>query len=289
MDQPLEQADVEITVKMTSISVEKPKAKVETEPIDVSKVVPPLDLDFVSSAVADSLSPRSDKSGGSSPTAMYKTTIGVPKQPHAQPVTVAKQPEQLGHVAKQPETKVPVSEPETIQSEKVKSEETTNKKPDSAITVANQPEHLGHVSKQSETNVPDSEPSEPETVSSENEKSKETSRPSLVPTPHIKPLSQIKPLSFNPKSLSQSSSKPVQYKTTISTLGVKPGLSSLGKLSTQKAPEHPIKRMETMPFEVSILKGILGIGIKTIMTPEGFVKVTEILPNGPVGREGNIK
>lgn len=118
-------------------------------------------------------------------------------------------------------------------------------------------------------------------------KEKDQDKPALAPTPQIKPLSHIKPLSFNPKSLSQTSSRSVQYKTTI---GVKPGLPTLSKpsSSSQKA-DHPIKRMETMPFEVSILKGILGIGIKTVMTPEGYVKVTEILPNGPVGREGNIK
>ena len=111
-----------------------------------------------------------------------------------------------------------------------------------------------------------------------------------APVSEVKQLSQIKPLSFNPKSLSKP--QPVQYKTTINTLGSKPGgISTLGRsslLSTQKA-EHPIKRMETMPFEVSILKGILGIGIKTKITPEGYVQITEILPSGPVGREGNIK
>lgn len=118
-------------------------------------------------------------------------------------------------------------------------------------------------------------------------KEKDQDKRVLAPTPQIKPLSHIKPLSFNPKSLSQTSSRSVQYKTTI---GVKPGLPTLSKpsASSQKA-DHPIKRMETMPFEVSILKGILGIGIKTVMTQEGYVKVTEILPNGPVGREGNIK
>lgn len=114
----------------------------------------------------------------------------------------------------------------------------------------------------------------------------------VIPISEVKKLSQIKPLSFNPKSLSVA--PPVQYKTTINNLGSKPsGISTqaLGRpslLHTQKA-EHPIKRMETMPFEVSILKGILGIGIKTKLTPEGFVQITEILPSGPVGREGNIK
>lgn len=123
------------------------------------------------------------------------------------------------------------------------------------------------------------------------EKDKTTAKPEkpvLATVPLSKPLSQIKPLSFNPKSLSQTGSRSVQYKTTISALGMKPG--GLSKpLAGSVKPDHPIKRMETMPFEVSILKGILGIGIKTTMTPEGYVKVAEILQNGPVGREGNIK
>lgn len=118
----------------------------------------------------------------------------------------------------------------------------------------------------------------------------DSTKKDITPVSGVKQLSQIKPLSFNPKSLSVA--RPVQYKTTINTLGSRPsGISTLGRsslLNTQKA-EHPIKRMETMPFEVSILKGILGIGIKTKMTPEGLVQITEILPSGPVGREGNIK
>ena len=120
--------------------------------------------------------------------------------------------------------------------------------------------------------------------------SKVDSSKGVPPAAEVKQLSQIKPLSFNPQSLTMP--RPVQYKTTINSLGSKPtGLSTLGRSSlhsTQKA-EHPIKRMETLPFEVSILKGILGIGIKTQMTSEGLVQVTEILPSGPVGREGNIK
>ena len=118
----------------------------------------------------------------------------------------------------------------------------------------------------------------------------DSSSKGVPPAAEVKQLSQIKPLSFNPQSLTMP--RPVQYKTTINSLGSKPtGLSTLGRSSlhsTQKA-EHPIKRMETLPFEVSILKGILGIGIKTQMTSEGLVQVTEILPSGPVGREGNIK
>jgi len=112
--------------------------------------------------------------------------------------------------------------------------------------------------------------------------------PQVKPTPQLKSLSQIKPLSFNPKSLSTTGPRSAQYKTTISTLGTKPTTLTRPLAGSQK-PDYPIKRMETLPFEVSILKGILGIGIKTQMTPEGHVQVIEILPNGPVGREGNIK
>ena len=113
-------------------------------------------------------------------------------------------------------------------------------------------------------------------------------KPALSAMPLSKPLSQIKPLSFNPKSLSQSGSRSVQYKTTISALGMKPGGLTMPMAGTVK-PDHPIKRMETLPFEVSVLKGIMGIGIKVQRSPDGYFKVTEILQNGPIGREGNIK
>lgn len=214
-------------VMRTSITVEKARPTAD-DTTKVSSVIPPLDLGGVTST--DSVSSDIGHVGSRSPTASYKTTIGVTKQPES-----VKQVEKVSYSAKQTTAKreEPVSDTKHI------------------------------------------EPSKPK-----DEKQK------VMPTPLTKPLSQIRPLSFNPKSLSQTGSRPVQYKTTISSLGMKSsGLSKPGSVK----PDHPIKRMETMPFEVSILKGILGIGIKTTMTPEGFVKVTEILPNGPVGREGNIK
>ena len=40
---------------------------------------------------------------------------------------------------------------------------------------------------------------------------------------------------------------------------------------------------------VSVLKGILGIGMKVATTPEGAVQVTEIQANGPIGKDGNVR
>ncbi|KAL3866671.1 hypothetical protein ACJMK2_043953 [Sinanodonta woodiana] len=123
---------------------------------------------------------------------------------------------------------------------------------------------------------------------------KETVGTTNAPLAHIKSLAQVKPLSFSLKSLSLS--RPVKYSTT---LNASPGL--IEKITSQSSSlshsgvvppaksEYPIKRMETMPFEISILKGILGIGMKVHVTQEGFVQVTEILLSGPVGREDNMK
>ncbi|KAK3586393.1 hypothetical protein CHS0354_030910 [Potamilus streckersoni] len=123
---------------------------------------------------------------------------------------------------------------------------------------------------------------------------KETVGPTNTPLTHIKSLAQVKPLSFSLKSLTLN--RPVKYNTTVNTgAGLLEKITSLSSPLSQSSvvtpakSEYPIKRMETMPFEISILKGILGIGIKVHVTPEGFVQVTEILPSGPVGREGNIK
>lgn len=245
------------TALKTVISVEKSNLDQDTQESkgseDKPRSVPPLDLTYVSGANTQSSPPN--QLNDNSP--VYKTTIGVlkpdPKLDRISPETKQKK---SADVAKSQIQTVP-----ELQTQNV-----VHKQPSVKSSVGNA---IEKIEKQLHT--------------------KQTENPKQAPVPVIRPLSQIKPLSFNPKSLSQTGSKPSQYKTSISTLGIKPSLSSLSKTSAHKEAEHPIKRMETMPFEVSILKGILGIGIKTTMTPEGYVKVTEILPNGPVGREGNIK
>ncbi|XP_071170763.1 uncharacterized protein [Mytilus edulis] len=100
----------------------------------------------------------------------------------------------------------------------------------------------------------------------------------------IKPLSTIKPLSFSTSSLNRPSAG--RYSTTINT-GSKPSL-----LSTIYSKTHAVAanvRTEDQEFLVSVMKGILGIGMKAEVRPEGYVQVTEIQSNGPVGKDGNIR
>lgn len=98
----------------------------------------------------------------------------------------------------------------------------------------------------------------------------------------IKPQSTVKPLSFNALSLN----RPTKYTTTINT-GSKPSLLSTIYSKTQ--PVSSSVRSEEESFLVSVMKGILGIGMKVEVQPEGYVQVTEIQPNGPVGKDGNIR
>lgn len=98
----------------------------------------------------------------------------------------------------------------------------------------------------------------------------------------IKPLSTVKPLSFNSLSLN----RPNRYTTTINT-GSKPSL-----LSTIYSKTHSVSsnvRSEEESFLVSVMKGILGIGMKVEVKPEGYVQVTEVQSSGPVGKDGNIR
>lgn len=98
----------------------------------------------------------------------------------------------------------------------------------------------------------------------------------------IKPLTAIKPLSFSSLSLN----RPNKYKSVIDT-GSKPSL-----LSTIYSKTHAISanvRSETEEFQVNVMKGILGIGMKVEVKPEGYVQVTEIQSSGPVGKDGNIR
>ncbi len=58
--------------------------------------------------------------------------------------------------------------------------------------------------------------------------------------------------------------------------------------SSQRPVKLTRKRSHNQPFQVEVLKGLLGLGIKVQVTPEGHVKVTEVTKSGPVGRNGNV-
>ena len=48
-------------------------------------------------------------------------------------------------------------------------------------------------------------------------------------------------------------------------------------------------RSEDKPFQVEVLKGIIGLGMTLKVDDQGFVKVTHIQNNSPIGRNGIIK
>lgn len=104
----------------------------------------------------------------------------------------------------------------------------------------------------------------------------------------MKPLSTIKPLSLSSKSLSLGKPK---YSTTINTGSGKPSLLSTlhGSALSSSSSAGKSSRSEEEPFNISVLKGILGLGIKVKVTEHGDAEVTEIQSSGPIAKDGNLK
>eukprot|EP00105_Crassostrea_gigas_P042246 XP_019926394.1 PREDICTED: uncharacterized protein LOC105336776 isoform X2 [Crassostrea gigas] len=98
----------------------------------------------------------------------------------------------------------------------------------------------------------------------------------------LKPLSSIKPIAVTSKTFSMG--RPGGLSTSLST-GRHSLLSTIHGTSTSTKST----RSEEEPFLVSVLKGILGVGMKVSTTPEGFVKVDEIQSSGPIAKDGNIR
>lgn len=98
----------------------------------------------------------------------------------------------------------------------------------------------------------------------------------------LKPLSSIRPVTVSAKTFSLG--KPASLSSSLSS-----GRISL--LSTIHGTSTSAKntRSEEEPFLVSVLKGILGLGMKVSLTPEGCVRVDEIQSSGPIAKDGNIR
>ena len=100
------------------------------------------------------------------------------------------------------------------------------------------------------------------------------------------------------RSLPDKPNKPpvIQSRTSQSANQNKPYKApTLKPLSsdTNSAPVPSVKvrnkRSETEPFQIEVLKGLLGLGIKVTVSAEGHTQVTEVEKTGPVGRNGNIR
>ncbi|XP_021346494.1 uncharacterized protein LOC110445929 isoform X3 [Mizuhopecten yessoensis] len=102
---------------------------------------------------------------------------------------------------------------------------------------------------------------------------------------NMKPLSSIKPL----KITTNFQPKPVKYSTTINT---RPSLLSTlhgSALTTTSMAGAKSSRSEDEPFQVNVLKGILGLGMKVKVTAEGYSQVTEVQLTGPIAKDKNIR
>jgi hypothetical protein len=109
---------------------------------------------------------------------------------------------------------------------------------------------------------------------------------------HAKPLSSQRSLLAPVKiGASLSLGKP-RLGSRLST-GSVPGIPSLGAAKFAAASASKVEygktRTDDAPFLVEVLKGIVGLGIKVKVNPEGHVEITEIQKNSPVDKNGNVK
>lgn len=103
--------------------------------------------------------------------------------------------------------------------------------------------------------------------------------PRLLPT--IKPLSSI-----TPHNLASGSSPPSTRSLRSPSTFLPSPIKSITLPTISKVTKN--KRSDSEPFQIEVLKGILGIGLDVDVN-ENFVRVKSIHPTGPVARNGNIK
>lgn len=184
--------------------------------------------------------------------------------------------------------------PQTVTVNSTKVQVKTNEKENVSSTLATDskdvPPSSSVASKATEESVSSSKPAEvspPSPFKSSIGITKPTSLLSTIRSQNpssatLKPLSSIKPIAVTSKTFSMG--RPGGLSTSLST-GRHSLLSTIHGTSTSTKST----RSEEEPFLVSVLKGILGVGMKVSTTPEGFVKVDEIQSSGPIAKDGNIR
>ncbi|KAK6180363.1 hypothetical protein SNE40_012532 [Patella caerulea] len=101
-----------------------------------------------------------------------------------------------------------------------------------------------------------------------------------------------KPLSLN---ISQTSPKKFSTSPHVTTIRTQPGSYSSIKTSltsfSSKTPkaDYPKRRTDDSPFQIDVLKGIAGLGIKLAVGKDGLAKVTNIQTTGPVAKNGQMR
>lgn len=252
---------------------EKPEAKEQGIHKNVIKVEAPVSLDAAIPEYVDTKSKNVDK----------KLDILDDKSP--------KLGSSSSEEIKATDTTLP---PQTVTVNSTKVQVKTNEKENVSSTLATDskdvPPSSSVASKATEESVSSSKPAEvspPSPFKSSIGITKPTSLLSTIRSQNpssatLKPLSSIKPIAVTSKTFSMG--RPGGLSTSLST-GRHSLLSTIHGTSTSTKST----RSEEEPFLVSVLKGILGVGMKVSTTPEGFVKVDEIQSSGPIAKDGNIR
>nr|KAG5703091.1 hypothetical protein BaRGS_012153 [Batillaria attramentaria] len=139
----------------------------------------------------------------------------------------------------------------------------------------------------------DTSPDPTKTDDASSEPAKDTEAPASAAQADASPSKQTPAEEFQkskppPPEVKPKPTPPLEVK---SKLGLSERRNTSSLLSSSKAakPEYAKSRTEDAPFLVEVLKGIVGLGIKVVVTPDGHVQVTEVQRNSPVDKNGNVK
>lgn len=103
------------------------------------------------------------------------------------------------------------------------------------------------------------------------------------PMAAFRPLSALRPLS--------SSSASIHHHTSASLNRPASGSFSSSTFATKfiKSDYPKVRQEDGSPFQVDVIKGIVGLGLKVKVTPEGGIQVTEVTRGGPIDKDGQIQ
>ena len=100
-----------------------------------------------------------------------------------------------------------------------------------------------------------------------------------------RPLNTIKPLSVSTTRLDQSAAPKLSGISGLSGGLKNPSLAPRGQHVIYPKTRDP----DGGPFQINILKGIVGLGAKVKVNSDGFAEIVEIQRNGPVDKNGQIR
>ncbi|BFY98414.1 hypothetical protein BsWGS_01454 [Bradybaena similaris] len=102
------------------------------------------------------------------------------------------------------------------------------------------------------------------------------------PVAAFRSLSALRPLS--------SSSASIHHHTSASLNRPASGSFSSSTFATKiiRSDYPKVRQEDGSPFQVDVIKGIVGLGLKVKVTPQGGIQVTEVTRGGPIDKDGQI-